>query len=191
MDENSGYNGARRGYGAASQPATGGEQSRPWTVPPQPADAWAPQTGTAPAQPPSRSAPILPEAAAPLPVPGDTRLQHEHAASRHEARGHGALSSPVLPPDPGRPRSRRRLALAGGIGAAGIIALAAVLLISQAGLLRRNPARSGAPGGFQPTGTSPAGDAQQTAHAFLDAWQSGNLQQAADYTDDPARRSPY
>jgi hypothetical protein len=47
------------------------------------------------------------------------------------------------------------------------------------------------PGGRQATGYLPSGssagqDAQQTASAFLQAWASGDVQQAADYTDRPA-----
>ncbi|HZP54916.1 penicillin-binding transpeptidase domain-containing protein [Actinocrinis sp.] len=38
---------------------------------------------------------------------------------------------------------------------------------------------------FQPTSADPATAAEQTATAFLNAWQSGDLQEAAKYTDDP------
>jgi hypothetical protein len=37
--------------------------------------------------------------------------------------------------------------------------------------------------GFQPSAIDPADAAKQTATAFLNAWQSGDLQKAADYTD--------
>jgi hypothetical protein len=40
--------------------------------------------------------------------------------------------------------------------------------------------------GYLPTGSSAGQDAQQTARAFLRAWDAGNLQQAANYTDHPA-----
>ncbi len=40
--------------------------------------------------------------------------------------------------------------------------------------------------GFVPTGTSPDQDATQITTAFLQAWQSGNFAQAANYTDHPA-----
>jgi hypothetical protein len=40
--------------------------------------------------------------------------------------------------------------------------------------------------GYLPTGSSPAQDAQQTARAFLRAWNAGHLQQAANYTDHPS-----
>ena len=40
--------------------------------------------------------------------------------------------------------------------------------------------------GFLPTGSSPGQDAQQTARAFLHAWDAGDLRQAANYTNHPA-----
>ena len=40
--------------------------------------------------------------------------------------------------------------------------------------------------GFLPTGTSSAQDAEQITSAFLQAWQAGDLGQAARYTDHPA-----
>jgi hypothetical protein len=40
--------------------------------------------------------------------------------------------------------------------------------------------------GYLPTGSSAGQDAQQTARAFLRAWDAGDLQQAANYTDHPA-----
>ncbi len=40
--------------------------------------------------------------------------------------------------------------------------------------------------GFLPTGSSNSQDARQTASAFLRAWDAGDLQKAANYTDHPA-----
>ena len=40
--------------------------------------------------------------------------------------------------------------------------------------------------GYLPTGSSASQDAQQTARAFLRAWDAGDLRQAANYTDHPA-----
>ena len=93
---------------------------------------------------------------------------------------------------------RRKWFVASGIGVVGIVGLATVLVLSQSGasasgrLDASTAAKVGAilkkakPSGYQPTATSSAGAAQQTAEAFLAAWQSGNLKQAAAYTDDPA-----
>ena len=92
-----------------------------------------------------------------------------------------------------RPNPRRtKLALATGVGVAGIVGLATVLLVTQTGgsasaahtTAATKPKPS--PSGFQPTGTSAAGDAKQMADAFLTAWQTGDLTKAAAYTDDPA-----
>jgi hypothetical protein len=40
--------------------------------------------------------------------------------------------------------------------------------------------------GYLPAGSSPGQDARQTARAFLRAWDAGDLQKAANYTDHPA-----
>jgi hypothetical protein len=77
----------------------------------------------------------------------------------------------------GRPRSRRKLAVAGGI-AVGVIAVAAVLILSGVFGSSRTP-------GFHPTATAPAAAARQTAEAFLAAWQNGHIREAARYTDHP------
>ncbi len=79
------------------------------------------------------------------------------------------------------PRSRRKLAVAGGIGGVCVVALVAVLILS--GVF--GPNRSAAPG-FHPTATEPAAAARQTAEAFLTAWQHGHIKQAASYTRHPA-----
>jgi hypothetical protein len=79
------------------------------------------------------------------------------------------------------PRSRRKLAVAGGIGAAGVVGLVAALFLS--GVFGSNKAL--APG-FHPTATTPALAAKQTAEAFLTAWKKGQIRTAASYTDHPA-----
>ena len=94
--------------------------------------------------------------------------------------------------------ARRKWFVASGIGAAAIVGIVTVLVVSQTGASAssRNiddgiAAKAGSilkkakPSGFHPTATSSAGAAQQTAQAFLTAWQSGNLKLAASYTDDP------
>jgi hypothetical protein len=62
-----------------------------------------------------------------------------------------------------------------------------VLVLTETNLVGAKSAAAAkpTPSGFQPTATTRAGDAQETAEAFLSAWQHGNLQQAADATDDP------
>jgi Penicillin binding protein transpeptidase domain len=59
---------------------------------------------------------------------------------------------------------------------AGIIS--AVVLVTRPG--------GGSTTGFMPTGTSAGQDADQITGAFLQAWQAGDLGQAARYTDDPS-----
>ena len=48
------------------------------------------------------------------------------------------------------------------------------------------PGGNGNTTGFVPTGTTPGQDTEQIATAFLQAWQAGDLGQAARYTDRPA-----
>ncbi|HEY2079538.1 MAG TPA: penicillin-binding transpeptidase domain-containing protein [Streptosporangiaceae bacterium] len=77
----------------------------------------------------------------------------------------------------GRGRKRRKLpyvlvavvVVAAGIGAA--------LVVPRGGHAQTT--------GYLPTGSSDGQDAQQTARAFLSAWDSGHLQQAANYTNRP------
>jgi hypothetical protein len=85
-----------------------------------------------------------------------------------------------------RPGSRKKLFLASGIGAAAIVGLATVLVLNQGSLTGSGTSATPTPSGFQPTGTTVTGDAEQTAQAFLTAWESGNFKQAASYTDDSA-----
>jgi hypothetical protein len=79
----------------------------------------------------------------------------------------------------GRGRKRRRklpyVLVAVVVVAAGI---SAVLVLPRGGHTQTT--------GYLPTGSSPGQDAQQTARAFLRAWDAGHLQQAANYTDHPA-----
>jgi hypothetical protein len=82
----------------------------------------------------------------------------------------------------GPPRSRRKLAVVGGIGVAGVVGLAAVLMLT--GVFGSDKAT--VPPGFHPTAAQPALAARQTAEAFLTAWKSGHLRKAASYTNKPS-----
>jgi cell division protein FtsI/penicillin-binding protein 2 len=59
-----------------------------------------------------------------------------------------------------------------------VAAIAAVVVVVTGG--------KGHTTGFQPSGDSAAQDVEQITTAFLQAWQSGDLSQAANYTDNPA-----
>jgi hypothetical protein len=78
-----------------------------------------------------------------------------------------------------RGRKRRKLPYvliaAAAAAAAGI---SAVLVLPGGGSAQAT--------GYLPTGSSAGQDAQQTARAFLRAWDAGDLRQAASYTDHPA-----
>jgi hypothetical protein len=80
----------------------------------------------------------------------------------------------------GRPgRKRRKLAyVLIAVAAAAAAGISAVLVLPGGGHTQAT--------GYLPKGSSAAQDAQQTAIAFLSAWDAGDLQQAANYTDDPA-----
>jgi hypothetical protein len=78
-----------------------------------------------------------------------------------------------------RGRKRRKLPyvlIATALAAAGI---SAGLVLSGGGSTQAT--------GYLPTGSSPGQDAQQTARAFLRAWDAGDLRLAANYTDHPAK----
>ncbi|HEX2819262.1 MAG TPA: penicillin-binding transpeptidase domain-containing protein [Streptosporangiaceae bacterium] len=80
-----------------------------------------------------------------------------------------------------RPAKRRKVILVVAAAALAVVAgIAAVIVtvVTSGG----NPNATG----FAATGSSPAQDAGQITSAFLQAWQSGDLGQAARYTDSPA-----
>jgi hypothetical protein len=97
-----------------------------------------------------------PSAAVPPPV-----VEQQSSPGRHGRRG----------------RKRRKLPyvlVAAVVVAAGV---AAVLVLPK-----HRPTQTT---GYLPTGSSAGQDAQQTARAFLRAWDTGHLLQAANYTDHP------
>jgi hypothetical protein len=71
------------------------------------------------------------------------------------------------------------VAIAGGLAVVAAIAAVIVTVVMPGGATTQTT-------GFLTTGTSADQDAQQVSTAFLQAWDSGNLQQAANYTDHPA-----
>ena len=113
-----------------------------------------------------------------------------------------APSGPFGPDEPGRgggapaaarPRHTKRW-VAAGIGTVAVVGLAAVLVIDQGSTpgaaaavsTRTSATPTPTPSGFQPTATTAAAAAEQTAEVFLTAWQGGDFAQAASYTDDPS-----
>jgi hypothetical protein len=97
-------------------------------------------------------------------------VEHQPQHGRHTSRGSKRRSS--------RGAKRRKLPyvlVAAVVVAAGI---SAALVLPGRGSTQTT--------GFLPTGSSPGQDGQQTARAFLRAWDAGHLQQAASYTNRPA-----
>jgi hypothetical protein len=66
-----------------------------------------------------------------------------------------------------------------------LIAVAAAAAAGIGAALVLPGGRSAQATGYLPTGSSPGQDAQQTARAFLRAWDAGDLRQAANYTNHP------
>lgn len=193
--------------GAQSAPvANSGSSPADTWKPPQPAQMWgeARQNDAQPSQaqrgyqasavaqqPQPQSSPQ--PAPQPAPQPQPYRIPEPQAQAFHpqaEAEEGYGQTPPRRPSgaraesygDEPRPSSRKKLFLASGIGAAAIVGLATVLVLNQ-GSLTGSGSATPTPSGFQPTGTTVTADAQETAQAFLTAWQSGNFKQAASYTD--------
>ena len=103
-----------------------------------------------------------PSAAAPPPV-----VEQQTSGGRHGKQG-------------GRRDGRRRRKLPYVLVAAVVLAGAGVTAVL---VLPKHRATQTT--GYLPTGSTPAQDAQQTARAFLRAWDTGHLEQAANYTDHP------
>jgi Penicillin binding protein transpeptidase domain len=78
-----------------------------------------------------------------------------------------------------RDRKRRKLPYV-------LIAVAVAVAAGVSAVLVVTGGRHTQATGYLPTGSSPGQDAQQTARAFLHAWDAGDLRQAANYTNHPA-----
>ena len=189
----------------ADQPQEPGEPTevigRPLAPPPQqpPADGYA-QQQTQQIQPQPQQPqdyPGWPGQHAPQPQMQQYPQQAPYQGAPGEPFG-GLPGAPAPGPftvsaEPER-QPRTKLALMTGIGVVGIIGLATVLIMSQSssaspgakvnGAAGTSASASPTPSGFQPTATTAAGAAAQTAQVFLTAWESGNFKQAAAYTDD-------
>jgi hypothetical protein len=128
---------------------------------------------------------------APLPTQPQPQPQQQGAGQDPE------YSYPEYEPHPHDRRAQSRVrkpVLAGGaMAGAAVLGLIAYLALSGGSPGKTaNTAGGGAAASpspthtsFQPTSADPATAAEQTATAFLNAWQSGDLQEAAKYTDDP------
>lgn len=177
--------------------------------PPQP--RWDPQPQRQPQQSVSAAyggaqAPVPPptpfQAAPPAPYQGQPAFhgQPQDAPFPMQQRSPEQdpdYSYPEYEPHPHdrRGQARSRMPVIAGGAVAGVAALGLIAYLALSG---GSAAKSGnnAAGGsaaspspthtsFQPTSADPATAAEQTATAFLNAWQSGDLQEAAKYTDDP------
>ena len=126
--------------------------------------------------------------AAPNGPQAQQQYQYEHPEPESAA-------PPFDTPRSGSDRRRPRLIWAGGIGGAVVVAVAAVLLFTQSSGAATGAHAAGSsaatkptptPSGYQPNAGTPAAKAAQTAGVFLNAWQGGDFQLAASYTDDPS-----
>jgi len=82
------------------------------------------------------------------------------------------------PSSPGRPGKRRKVIIAAVLAVVAAIAVVIVVVVVPGG--------NGNTTGLVATGASAGQDTEQIASAFLQAWQAGDLSQAARYTDRPA-----
>jgi hypothetical protein len=79
----------------------------------------------------------------------------------------------------GRGRRRKSVLIAATAAALAVVIAVVLVVVKPFG-------GSGTTTGFVPSGSTPEADAGQITTAFLQAWQSGDLEQAARYTDHPA-----
>ena len=94
------------------------------------------------------------------------------------------------PQDGGGRRSKRKRALiiGGSLGGAAAVAVVAAMILGSSNSLGRTDSGPPPPAavGITPSNTDPAAAAEQTAQAFLTAWQGGDIGGAARLTDSPA-----
>jgi len=86
------------------------------------------------------------------------------------------------PPGHVRPPKRRKGLIALIAGAVAVVAAIAAVIVTVV-----LPGGNANTTGLVPTGSSPDQNAEQITTAFLQAWQAGELNQAARYTDRPAQ----
>jgi hypothetical protein len=184
---------------ASSSPWTAGPAPQPYQQPsPQP-QAQPPYQQQAYPQQPAQQQP--PQAHIPQPAnywgaagatsngPQYQQYQYEHPEPESAAPPFDTASTRSAS---GAARRNPRLIWGGGIAGAVVVAIAAVLLFTQSSGAATGAHASAAakptptPSGFQPKAGTPAAEAAQTAGVFLDAWQGGDFQLAASYTDDPS-----
>jgi Penicillin binding protein transpeptidase domain len=129
---------------------------------------------------------------------GDTRQRpFEQTQNVDMDQGQGAPAPyPEYVPHPhdrrGPSGRRTPLIASGAVAGVAVLALIGYMALSGGnGAGHNSSANAGAATptpthtSFQPTSSDPATAAEQTGAAFLTAWQSGNLEQAAKYTDNP------
>jgi hypothetical protein len=115
-------------------------------------------------------------------MPGDAGQEGSNYRPGEAQPGPGYDDFP-LPMSPYSPPPKRRRT---GCIALISIAAVAVTVIAGVAIVRALPGKGSVnTAGFHPTAKSPSGDAEQIVTAFLRAWSSGNLGEAAGLTDDP------
>ena len=147
-----------QGYGRAT------DATQAWTAPPGAERAAAPAEPSGRGYQPPEFHQVDPQRSE-LPPP------HNFQLDQREVDG-----------DDGRPRSRSRRALL----VTGGVAVAAAAGLTLAGIIKVPGTTPAVPTvGFSPAADSGASAATQTGTAFLTAWQSDQLEAAANLTDDP------
>jgi hypothetical protein len=174
-----------------------------WPQPKEPAQLWgAPRDPFAqgrqepPLPPTAVSSPYRAEPApAPRPrydsAPAAPQPGDDEWAGWDEDASHRRVSPPPAA-GPGRSgsgngggRRSRRKAVLGSVSGVVVGGLVLLLVLNQT--VFGGGGDKPKPTGFQPTATAPADAAKETAAAFLAAWQSGNDQKAAAFTDNPSQ----